>query len=99
MGTIEPVWNLLDLTPEGRPIVWDEQLSQFVTVASRCYSLATPILLALRSEGERGLLGVGYAPARVLATAARPPEAPAARPEAADEGELAPCPRHFAQQP
>ena len=51
------------------------------------------------SEGERGLLGVGYTPARVLATAARPPEAPAARPEAADEGELAPCPRPFAQQP
>ena len=41
------------------------------------------------SEGERGLLGVGYTPARVLATAARPPEAPAARPEAAGEGEPA----------
>jgi predicted dithiol-disulfide oxidoreductase (DUF899 family) len=27
VGTIEPVWNLLDLTPEGRPTVWDEQLS------------------------------------------------------------------------
>jgi predicted dithiol-disulfide oxidoreductase (DUF899 family) len=26
-GTIEPVWNLLDLTPEGRPTDWDEQLS------------------------------------------------------------------------
>jgi predicted dithiol-disulfide oxidoreductase (DUF899 family) len=26
-GTIEPFWNLLDLTPEGRPTVWDEQLS------------------------------------------------------------------------
>lgn len=25
-GTIEPVWNLFDLTPEGRPD-WDEQLS------------------------------------------------------------------------
>jgi len=27
VGTIEPVWNLLDLTPEGRPSDWDEQLS------------------------------------------------------------------------
>ena len=42
------------------------------------------------SEGERGLLGVGYAPARVVATAAvsaPAPSAPAAR--AADESELA----------
>lgn len=27
VGTLEPVWNLLDLTPEGRPPDWDEQLS------------------------------------------------------------------------
>jgi predicted dithiol-disulfide oxidoreductase (DUF899 family) len=27
VGTLEPVWNLLDLTPQGRPTVWDEQLS------------------------------------------------------------------------
>jgi predicted dithiol-disulfide oxidoreductase (DUF899 family) len=27
VGTLEPVWNLLDLTPDGRPTVWDEQLS------------------------------------------------------------------------
>lgn len=27
VGTLEPVWNLLDLTPEGRPRQWDEQLS------------------------------------------------------------------------
>ena len=27
VGTLEPVWNLLDLTPEGRPLEWDEQLS------------------------------------------------------------------------
>ena len=27
VGTLEPVWNLLDLTPEGRPTLWDEQLS------------------------------------------------------------------------
>jgi predicted dithiol-disulfide oxidoreductase (DUF899 family) len=27
VGTLEPVWNLLDLTPAGRPTVWDEQLS------------------------------------------------------------------------
>jgi predicted dithiol-disulfide oxidoreductase (DUF899 family) len=27
VGTLEPVWNLFDLTPEGRPREWDEQLS------------------------------------------------------------------------
>ena len=27
VGTLEPVGNLLDLTPDGRPTVWDEQLS------------------------------------------------------------------------
>ena len=26
VGTLEPVWNLLDFTPEGRPTDWDEQL-------------------------------------------------------------------------
>ena len=26
-GTIEPLWNLFDLTPEGRPTDWYEQLS------------------------------------------------------------------------
>jgi predicted dithiol-disulfide oxidoreductase (DUF899 family) len=26
VGTLEPFWNLLDLTPEGRPAEWDEQL-------------------------------------------------------------------------
>jgi predicted dithiol-disulfide oxidoreductase (DUF899 family) len=26
VGTLEPVWNLLDLTREGRPADWDEQL-------------------------------------------------------------------------
>ena len=26
VGTLEPLWNLLDLTPEGRPTAWDEQL-------------------------------------------------------------------------
>jgi predicted dithiol-disulfide oxidoreductase (DUF899 family) len=26
IGTLEPVWNLFDLTPEGRPTDWDEQL-------------------------------------------------------------------------
>ena len=36
------------------------------------------------SEGERGLLGVGYAPARVLASVERPAPAPA-RPEPVDE--------------
>jgi predicted dithiol-disulfide oxidoreductase (DUF899 family) len=27
VGTLEPVWNLFDLTPSGRPVDWDEQLS------------------------------------------------------------------------
>jgi predicted dithiol-disulfide oxidoreductase (DUF899 family) len=27
VGALEPVWNLFDLTPEGRPTDWDEQLS------------------------------------------------------------------------
>jgi predicted dithiol-disulfide oxidoreductase (DUF899 family) len=27
VGTLEPVWNLFDLTPEGRPTDWDEQLA------------------------------------------------------------------------
>jgi predicted dithiol-disulfide oxidoreductase (DUF899 family) len=27
VGTLEPLWNLFDLTPEGRPEEWDEQLS------------------------------------------------------------------------
>jgi predicted dithiol-disulfide oxidoreductase (DUF899 family) len=27
VGTLEPLWNLLDLTPEGRPRDWAEQLS------------------------------------------------------------------------
>lgn len=26
VGTLEPLWNLLDLTPEGRPTDWDEQI-------------------------------------------------------------------------
>ena len=27
VGTLEPLWNLFDLTPEGRPADWPEQLS------------------------------------------------------------------------
>jgi predicted dithiol-disulfide oxidoreductase (DUF899 family) len=27
VGTLEPLWNLLDLTPEGRPVDWAEQFS------------------------------------------------------------------------
>jgi predicted dithiol-disulfide oxidoreductase (DUF899 family) len=27
LGTLEPIWNMLDLTPEGRPTDWDEQLN------------------------------------------------------------------------
>ena len=26
VGTMEPVWNLFDMTPEGRGSDWDEQL-------------------------------------------------------------------------
>jgi hypothetical protein len=27
VGTLEPLWNLFELTREGRPADWDEQLS------------------------------------------------------------------------
>jgi predicted dithiol-disulfide oxidoreductase (DUF899 family) len=27
VGTLEPLWNMLDLIPEGRPLAWQEQLS------------------------------------------------------------------------
>jgi predicted dithiol-disulfide oxidoreductase (DUF899 family) len=27
VGTLEPLWNMLDLTPEGRPSDWEEQFS------------------------------------------------------------------------
>ena len=27
VGTIEPLWNIFDLTPEGRQSDWDEQLA------------------------------------------------------------------------
>jgi predicted dithiol-disulfide oxidoreductase (DUF899 family) len=27
VGTLEPLWNFFDLTPEGRPTDWDEQLT------------------------------------------------------------------------
>jgi spoIIIJ-associated protein len=40
------------------------------------------------TEGERGLLGVGYSPARVIASARRP-ERPAASPATADESDEA----------
>jgi predicted dithiol-disulfide oxidoreductase (DUF899 family) len=26
VGLLEPFWNMLDLTPEGRPVLWDEQI-------------------------------------------------------------------------
>jgi predicted dithiol-disulfide oxidoreductase (DUF899 family) len=32
VGTLEPLWNLFDLTREGRPSDWDEQLSYPETV-------------------------------------------------------------------
>jgi predicted dithiol-disulfide oxidoreductase (DUF899 family) len=27
VGTLEPVWNLFDFSPEGRPIDWAEQFN------------------------------------------------------------------------
>jgi predicted dithiol-disulfide oxidoreductase (DUF899 family) len=33
VGTLEPLWNLFDLTPEGRPSDWAEQLSYGPTPA------------------------------------------------------------------
>jgi predicted dithiol-disulfide oxidoreductase (DUF899 family) len=27
VGTLEPLWNLFDFTPEGRPAEWHEQLN------------------------------------------------------------------------
>ena len=27
VGTLEPLWNLLDLIPEGRPVDWVEQFN------------------------------------------------------------------------
>ena len=33
LGTLEPVWNLFDLTRDGRPTGWDEQLSYSVARA------------------------------------------------------------------
>src|SRR5205809_3795030 len=47
----------------------------------------TAVRFQVVTEGERGLLGVGYAPARVIATAQA--EAPAARPEAQKDSPLA----------
>lgn len=35
VGTIEPLWNLLDLTPEGRAPDWEEQLSYCCHSAAR----------------------------------------------------------------
>jgi predicted dithiol-disulfide oxidoreductase (DUF899 family) len=33
VGTIEPLWNLFDLTPEGRGTDWDEQLTRLSQLA------------------------------------------------------------------
>lgn len=35
VGTIEPLWSLLDLTPQGRGSGWDEQLSPCCHAAAR----------------------------------------------------------------
>jgi spoIIIJ-associated protein len=53
----------------------------------------TAVRFQVVAEGERGLLGVGYAPARVIATAEA--EAPVARAEPHDESPLAVEARDF----
>jgi predicted dithiol-disulfide oxidoreductase (DUF899 family) len=35
-GTIEPIWNLFDLTGEGRPMEWNEQISYGSAGADCC---------------------------------------------------------------
>ena len=50
------------------------------------------------SEGERGLLGVGYAPARVLARAVAGAPAPAERAPSAEESEVAADLRELLEQ-
>lgn len=32
VGTLEPLWNIFDLTPEGRPTDWEEQLTYAISV-------------------------------------------------------------------
>jgi predicted dithiol-disulfide oxidoreductase (DUF899 family) len=41
VGTLEPSWNLLDLTPEGRPTIWDEQFTSPEEVATATSASAT----------------------------------------------------------
>jgi predicted dithiol-disulfide oxidoreductase (DUF899 family) len=36
VGTLEPLWNILDLTPEGRPDDWDEQMSYGGAASESC---------------------------------------------------------------
>jgi predicted dithiol-disulfide oxidoreductase (DUF899 family) len=36
-GTIEEIWNLFDLTPEGRPTNWDEQINYSQPAAHCCH--------------------------------------------------------------
>jgi spoIIIJ-associated protein len=50
------------------------------------------------TEGERGLLGVGYAPARVIASADEPDGVPAQTAPPADESELAADVRSLVEQ-
>jgi spoIIIJ-associated protein len=50
------------------------------------------------TEGERGLLGVGYAPARVIATADELDDAPGEPPAPSDESELAADVRSLVEQ-
>lgn len=38
-GTVEPLWNLYDLTPEGRGRDWDEQAALHLTPVSECASV------------------------------------------------------------
>jgi predicted dithiol-disulfide oxidoreductase (DUF899 family) len=39
-GTIEPLWNLFDFTPEGRPADWDEQLDYGQGKEADCHKKA-----------------------------------------------------------
>ena len=51
-GTLEPVGNLLDLTPEGRPGDWDEQLAYSQAARARQQAPAGARLCRPSSAGS-----------------------------------------------
>ena len=53
-GTIEPLWNILDLTPEGRPSDWNEQMQYDCWRPKRCCGRRAVRLI--RPFGGRGTL-------------------------------------------